>query len=64
MTQMNNFNTWEHENISIFLLHTQIIFQRVGYIINGVYININVFLLFFSFFFSLSSNREKEGESI
>ena len=56
----NNFKhvgTLKYINL---LLHIDIHLQRVKYIINEQSMNINVFLLFFSFVF-LQIEREREG---
>ena len=60
----NNFKyvgTLKYINL---LLHTDIHFQCIKYIINEQSMNRNVFLLFFSFVFSLSSNWERERERV
>ena len=50
--------------INLFTTHVDTHIQRVGYIINGQYININVFLLFFSFLFLVFPQIERGRERI
>ena len=60
---MNNFNTWNIKYINLFTTHADTHIQRIGYIISGQYMILNIFLPFF-LSFSLSLNWEREGEYI